>query len=177
MTTPNNDKHRRGELMAGIYEMYFKDVKLYFIKYTHNEMRAEDMTQDLFVRLMNYEEMIKEETARNFVFTIARRMVVDDARHREFVRRATVGYLQKMEENRFWLDSETMECRQLREIELAIVGRLPKRMAQVYSMTRFDGKTSDELASELGISRRTVEYHLFVSRKEVRRCLGKIMSL
>ena len=42
---------------------------------------------------------------------------------------------------------------------------MPKKMAMVYSTTRFDGKTADELAEELHISTRTVEYHLYVSRR------------
>lgn len=48
---------------------------------------------------------------------------------------------------------------------------LPKRMAQVCELTRFGGKTSQELADELHISKRTVEYHLLVSRREIRQAL------
>lgn len=167
----------RKDIIAEIYKMYFNDVKFYFFKYTHDEMRAEDMTQDLFVKLMSYEDMIVGETARSFVFTIARRMVVDDVRHCEFVRRATLDYQHKMDENRFWQDCETLECKQIKEMERAFLAGLPVKMAQVYRMTRFDEKSSDELASELGISKRTVEYHLFVSRKEIRRKMRMAMSL
>lgn len=176
----NNGTHP--ELVAAIYEQYFGEVKRYFLKYTHEcgmanaEQQAEDMTQDLFVKLMNYEEMIVAETAKSFVFTIARRMVVDEARHQEFVRRATQGYLLKMEENRFWQDSETLECKQIREMELKALSRLPKKMAQVYRLTRFEDKTSQELAEELHISKRTVEYHLLVSRREIRNTLRRAIN-
>ena len=177
MADSNNVTSRRGKLVAGIYKMYFSDVKLYFLKYTHDEMRAEDMTQDLFVKLMNYEDMIVEETAKSFVFTIARRMVVDDVRHCEFVRRAISGYVQAMDGKRFWQDSETLECRQIMDMEQKLLAVLPKKMAQVYRMTRFDGLSADELSAELGVSKRTVEYHLFVSRREIRSKLKAAMSL
>lgn len=167
----NNKTNSQHQIIAGMYEQYFGEVKLYFLKYTRDEMRAEDMTQDLFIKLMTYEDMIVEETARSFVFTVARRMVVDDARHQEFVRRAAEGYVHQMEQQRFWQDSETLECKQLRQMEQAALARLPQRMAEVYRLTRFEERTSQELSEQLGISRRTVEYHLLVSRREIRRTL------
>ena len=54
----NQDEHLR--LISEIYERYLEEVRLYFTKYTRDEMRAEDMAQDLFIRLMNYKEMILE---------------------------------------------------------------------------------------------------------------------
>lgn len=164
------------ELIAEIYKRYFSNVQRYFQSYTHDAMRAEDMTQDLFIRLMGYESMIVEETAYSFVFTIARRMIVDDARHQAFMRKATDGYLQRMEGERFWQDSETIECRQIAEMERAALRRLPQKTARVYSLTRFEEKTPKELSEQLGISKRTVEYHLFVSRKEVRRMVRKAIN-
>lgn len=175
ITTPQPESGKR-ELIAGIYERYLGDVQRYFQSYTHDMMRAEDMAQDLFIKLMGYEDMIVEETAHSFVFTIARRMIVDDARHQTFVRRAVSDYTQRMESERFWQDSETLECRQIAEMERAALRRLPQKMARVYSLTRFEEKTSQELSEQLGISRRTVEYHLFVSRKEVRQMLRKAIN-
>lgn len=168
----NNKNH--SELISEIYEQYFSEVKLYFLKYTRDEMLAEDMAQDLFIKLMNYEEMIIPKTAKSFVFTIAKRMVVDDARHQQFVRRATQGYA--LQSERFWQDAESLECKQLREMELKALNTLPQKMAQVYRLTRFEEKTSQELAEELHISKRTVEYHLLVSRREIRRMLKQAVN-
>ena len=72
--------------------------------------------------------------------------------------------------------TETLECKQLRKMELAALNRLPKKMAQVYRLTRFEEKTSQELAEELHISKRTVEYHLLVSRREIRSMLRKAIN-
>lgn len=162
--------------IADIYKRYFGDVQRFFQSYTHDVMRAEDMTQELFIKLMGYENMIVEETAHSFVFTIARRMIVDDSRHRTYVRLSMQEYTQRMSEERFWKDSETVECRQIAEMERNAIGRLPEKMARVYAMTRFEGKTAQELAAELSISKRTVEYHLLMSRKEVRRMLKKAIN-
>jgi RNA polymerase sigma-70 factor (ECF subfamily) len=172
----STDYTTRQSRITEIYNRYFCEIKLYFLKYTHDEMQAEDLVQDLFVKLMGYSDMIVDDTAKSFVFTIAKRMMVDNARHQEFVRRATRGYLLEQAQHRFWQDSETLECKQIAEMELAKVRTMPPRMAQVYSLTRFEGKTAQELADELHISKRTVEYHLLVARREVRTALKKAIN-
>lgn len=168
-------------LIADIYQQYANDVKLYFLKYTREAgmadpmLMAEDMTQDLFVKLMGYEDMIISDTAKSFVFTIARRMIVDDARHQQFVRRAVEGM--KYEQDHFWQESETLECKQLKEMEIKKLRTLPKKMAQVYELTRFQEKTAQEIADEMHISKRTVEYHLLMSRREIRQSLRMAVNM
>ena len=155
-------------MFSEMYTEMYDEVKHFFIRYTRDESRAEDMVQDLFVRLLDFKDIIVGATARSFVFTTAKRMVIDDARRAAFIRRATSELKVKAMNNMYWNDSETLECKQIREMEQAKLRTMPKKMAMVYSMTRFDGKTADELAEELHISKRTVEYHLYVSRREVR---------
>jgi len=168
-------------LIADIYVQYANDVKLFFLRYTREArmadpmLVAEDMTQDLFLKLMGYQEMIVSDTAKSFVFTIARRMIIDDARHQYFVRKATEGL--KLEQERFWQDSETLECKQLREMEIKKLRTMPKKMAQVYELTRFQELSAQEIADQMGISKRTVEYHLLVSRKEMRQTLRKAVNM
>ena len=160
-----------------VYRKYRMDLWRYFMSYVHDEMMAEDMVHDLFVKLMGYDDMIIETTAKSFLFTIANRMMVDEMRHQQFVRRATVGYQLQREQDCFWQDSETLECRQLAEMEQAKLRTLPQRMAEVYRLTRFEGRSAQELADELNISKRTVEYHLLMARREIRQTLRKAINM
>ena len=73
------------ELVASIYKMYYNDLKLYFLSYTHDVMAAEDMLQDLFVKVMSL-DIISLNTAKNLLLVMAKRMIVDNARHKAIVR-------------------------------------------------------------------------------------------
>lgn len=49
------------------------------------------------------------------------------------------------------------------ELELKIeeiIGRLPERTRQVFTMSRMQGKSNEEIAQELGLSINTVKYHI-----------------
>ena len=73
-TNPNMDTISR------IYNMYAEEVKRYFVSQFHDVMLAEDMLQDLFLKLMK-KDLISDQTAKNLLFVIARRMVIDRIRH------------------------------------------------------------------------------------------------
>lgn len=166
--TNNNVSDMSQCLVSKIYTDYFKEVVLYFCSYTHDEMRAEDMTQDLFMKLLNYDAVIIEETAKSLILTMARRMILDDARHLAFLRKSTDKLQSTAEQNRYWVESESLECRQIYDMERRIVEGLPNKMQQVYAKTRYEGLSSAEIAEQMNISKRTVEYHLLMSRKIVR---------
>lgn len=158
-------------LISRVYTDYYKEVVLYFCSYTHDEMKAEDMTQELFLKLLNHNIMVIEQTAKSLIFTMAKRMILDDARHVAFVRKST-GHLEySMQQDIYWTESEPLECRQMAEMEKNIVGRLPKKMREVYCLTRFEGMSNTDIAEKMNISKRTVEYHLLKSRKIVRNAM------
>ena len=45
---------------------------------------------------------------------------------------------------------------------------LPLRRRKIYVMSRFEGKSASEISANLQLSPRTIENHLFISRKEIR---------
>ena len=51
--------------------------------------------------------------------------------------------------------------------------QLPEQRRKIYIMSRFENKSSADIAAQLGISSRTVENHLFISRKEIREYIQK----
>lgn len=158
-------------IISEIYQETYSEVKRFFLRYTHDTSGAEDMAQDLFMRLLELKDTIVWVTARSLIFTTAKRMVIDSARRAAFIRRSKEELKVKAEKNIYWNESESLECKQIRELELKKLDSMPPKMAKIYRLTRFEDKTADELAEEMHISKRTVEYHLYVSRREMRKAL------
>lgn len=111
--------------------------------------------------------MIRRDTLKYFLFTIVRNLLND------YLRR----YYKRQEIDRYLYDTlpvTTVEpesrivADELRRLESQRVSALPEQRRKVYIMSRFQDKPADDIAEELNLSKRTVENHLFISRKEVR---------
>ena len=127
---------------TGCYDLIFR----YIYNKINNRERAEDLTQDTFLRLLSYRDMfyLNIDTIKYFVYTIARNLVTD------YLRR----YYKEQEINAYLLETVRTSVDDVEN--------------KLYAMNRFQYKTAFEISTELRISPRTVENHLLISRKEIR---------
>ncbi len=154
-------------LITEYYEEYRQSVFFYICRRIENRSDAEDLTQDAFLRLLEYRMMIRRDTLKYFIFTIVRNLLND------YLRR----YYKRQEIDRYLYDTlpvttveseSRMVADELRRLESRRVSALPEQRRKVYIMSRFQDKSAEDIAEELKLSRRTVENHLFISRREVR---------
>lgn len=164
--------HQDSHLIACIYNRYYIDLKMYFMSYTHNVMEAEDMIQNLFLKVMTI-DTITYDTAKGLLFVMAKRMVIDDARHKTIVRNVEkeLRYSQN-----YYVSSPAvrMEASNILSLVNQHVDTLPTKRAHIYRMNKCEGMTTDEIATELNLSKRTVETHIYLSSKAVKNFLRKI---
>lgn len=160
------------QLIADFYVKYHRLVNLYIYYKIGNKEDAEDLSQDVFLRLMDYDQMLREDTIKSFIFTISHNLIIDYLR-RLYKERAASSYMYEYMERY----TEEMENRMIADdllsrekYKLSLLS--PQRRA-VYVMNRFEGMSSREISQKLNISPRTVENHLLTSRKEVREYMRK----
>ena len=134
-------------LITEYYEEYRQSVFFYICRRIENRSDAEDLTQDAFLRLLEYRMMIlrryykRQEIDRYLYDTLPVTTVEPESR---------------------------MVADELRRLESRRVSALPEQRRKVYIMSRFQDKSAEDIAEELKLSQRTVENHLFISRREVR---------
>lgn len=161
-------------LIDRLYRSCYHDLKMYIMGYTHDEMCAEDMVQELFIKVMKVDSLTSK-TARNLLFVMAGRMIVDDARHKAFVRRLHDGVAQVMDKYDSVSVVERITCRQIEEHEERRLLTMAPQRALVYRMWRKEDLTAGEIADRLNLSKRTVENHLYLSRKEMKESLKHVI--
>lgn len=162
------------EIIATLYKSSYDDLKRYLTSYTHDVMAAEDMAQDLFIKMMSI-DIITEDTARNLAFTMAKRMIIDDARHKAFVRKQE----KNLRETASIYDSFSITSKiahdEIALMENQILDNMAPKRASVYRMYRHEELTAQEIADKTGLSKRTVEVHIYLSTKQVREQLRKAL--
>ena len=161
------------EVVASIYKMYYNDLKLYLLSYTHNTMAAEDMLQDIFLKVMSL-DIITIDTAKSLLLVMAKRMIIDDARHKAFVReseRHIKDSINQLERS----PMQRIEAADMLSFEQRHLAKMPAKRANIYKMYKHNGIPADKIADMLSLSKRTVEAHIYMSTKDMRSYLRKIV--
>ena len=149
------------------YKEYYPVIYRYVRCRIRCKYEVEDLVQDVFMRLLDYDNMLQKSTIQSFLFTIARNLVTDYLR----------CYYRKQEmiscayENAIEFTcgpEEEIIAKDLLIIERLRLSAFPQQRRKIYSMSRFEEKTLCEISEELQLSKSTVENHLFIGRKVMR---------
>ena len=87
------------------YEEYYQVILTYITYRITHRYEAEDLAQDVFVRLLDYKQMLRPDTVKYFLFAIARNIVTD------YIRR----YYKKQEIDSYMYDFAVTPMRQKRQ--------------------------------------------------------------
>lgn len=163
-----NMESLNNKMVACAFRQYHRSVYLYFYGSIGIKEEAEDLSQDAFLRLSEYGWMLRPDTVKGFLFTIARNLKVDYLRR--YYKREQVAFA--------YFYGKPLSCENMAEQRMVVedilsnekmkILQMPLQRRKVYSMVRFEGKSIAEIANCLNLSMRTVENHLSIGRKEIR---------
>lgn len=160
------------QLIEDAYKEYRQSVISYIYYRIGNKEASEDLAQDVFLRLMDYRQIVCAETIRNFIFVIARNLTRDYFRH-FYIKQEATSYIYDNQPSCTHITEEQVVANDLQALERGRVACLPEQRRKIYLLARFEGKEVSEIARQLDLSPRTVGNHLYLGRKEVREYIRK----
>ncbi len=142
-------------------------LRAYFLKRTGNRTEAEDLTQDVLVRVLNQAETVDIATAKSYVFTAAANLLRD--RIRQAAARRTDAH-PELSDPSLTLSSRAlveeispervlMARQTLQDVLKALEG-LGQRTKDIFVLYRIEKMKQHEIANLYGLSHTTVERHL-----------------
>lgn len=166
--TPSQDSTQPSDLIEYAYNEFRPAIVSYISYRLNNEDKAEDFAQDVFVRLIDYKEMLRPQTVQSFVYTIARNIVIDYLRQRNR-RQEVIANMYDFQDIPVKDDivSKLYE-KQILQLEQNKLHTFTPQRKIVYSLYRYEEMSIDEISQNLNIAHRTVENHLLVGRKMMR---------
>lgn len=133
---------------------------------------AEDIVQNVFLKLLTTDKMISEVTLPSLVYTVARNLITD------YYRRHT-----NYEEYEHYIKSQGLSSQEsvfsVREITERLergLARLPENCREIYRMHIYGGMKVSEISQELGEGYKSVEHRLGFARKAMRQYLWRYAS-
>lgn len=133
---------------------------------------ASDLTQEAFTRMLRTGAFERVENPRAYLFRAARNLVIERARQGK---RKETGLFPFDDERDAPAGPEqtlAMEAADLRRgIRRALLA-MPRRTRRIFLMHRLRSQTYREIATEIGIQEKGVEYHMMRALERCRRAVA-----
>jgi RNA polymerase sigma factor (sigma-70 family) len=139
-----------------LYEKWRPALTAYFMRRVGNHAEAEDLTQEVFIRLLRSD--FSEGAPNLFIFRVAQNLLIDRARRASVRRRYRQSVLAADELEIDPLDPQRVA---IGRAELARLGSaleaLPERTRVMFTLYRIDKMSQDEIGDAFGISKSAVK--------------------
>ncbi len=124
---------------------------------------VEDLCHDVYVRIYEAAQREIPDPVRPFVFTVARNLLLNRARHENVVAIEAVADLDLLGValDEPGPDRSAIARQELHRFQLAL-DRLPPRAREVVVMRKIEGLSRPEIAARLGIAQSTVSEYLAI---------------
>lgn len=156
-----------------LFHMYKQKLYGYVLRLTESEMLAEDIVQDVFLKLWNDHDSLNTiDNFGSYLFRMSKNQVIN---HFKRMAHETLIVAELFQQNPAG-HNETQEIVALKDIEKIlgdILEKLPPQQKSVYRLSREEGRTHDEIANLLKISPNTVKNHIVQAMSTIRTQLRK----
>lgn len=156
-----------------LFDRFYSPVVRFATAMLHDAVFAEDVVQEVFYDVYMHRDRIREDTPiSGYMFTICRNKIADI-----FRREGSRMKYQELSEEAYEVPYESLiDAADLEVIVRGCVDAMPEQRRRVWRMSKEENRTSAEIAGILSISRRTVEKHIELAMKEIRKCIREYLN-
>lgn len=151
---------------SGIYRHYHPALYIYLLRFCKVPSLAEDLVHDVFLKIWEVRERINPKLsfsgylyriARNHVFKTISRLATDEQMREQLYRQlADIDPAQP---------EEVVRTREYERLFEEALSKLTTQRLKVFRLCRQEGKSYDEAAAILGISRNAVKKHMVLGMR------------
>ena len=158
-------------LITNYYIAHRDELLAYAVSRLGDCCLAEDIVQNVFLRLLTSDKVISAVTLPALVFAMTRNQVYDYFRHHIAVEQYELYIKGVCSE--LTTDESILSAREVMEQLERGLARLPENCREIYRLHIYDGMKVGEISRELGEGYKSVEHRLGAARKAIRQYLQK----
>lgn len=166
------DEQERKKKFERFFIVTFPKVKAFSWKILKSEDDAEDIAQDVFVKLWDNPEIWeKQDTWNSYIYTMVRNRIYNFIKHKS----VEFNYQEQLaQEDSPSFETDIHDELYAKEIELLLklaLDSMPEQRKKVFIMSRKEGLSNQEIADNLQLSVRTVERHIYLALQELKKVI------
>ena len=168
-----------------LFNEHYQKFVYFAMGYVKDEAKSQDFVADAFCTFWEKkDELPNDINAPGYILTIVRNNCLNYLQHEKVKLRAA----KELSDHAQWVMDTKINsleaCKpdkifseEIKQIANNTINNLPKRTAKIFRMSRFEQLSHREIAKQLGVSTKTVEYHITQSLKELRINLKDFLTL
>lgn len=159
-----------------LFNKYYENLCDFGLRYEPNLAIVEEKISDVFILLWNKRKQLKNiDNPKPYIYVIAKNSLI---------KKPKIKLMDRLDENygkHVLLSPSKEEEMIVQEQEdlnagviLSIIDKIPKKSLRIFELSRIDGFKYKEISEIVGLSPRTVENHIALAMKCIRKELEKL---
>ena len=167
-----NEKKVLAQLAAGddnafviVYERYHKVVNNFIRRYVKSPEAAEDLAQEVFMKIWKrHEQLVEINSFKSYLLRVTRNHTIDFLRRAAKLDIAKAEIIYHAREMRS-VTNEVIVLNEYVEQLRKVYESLSPKTQEVFKLVKGEGRSYEEVAALLGLSRNAVKMHIMKGNK------------
>lgn len=161
---------KRGDTLAFdiLYNEYSPKLYRNILRMVKQEILAEEILQDVFIKLWEKKETLNIETSlKSYLFRIAHNLIMDIFRRAAFDKHL-LQHLISISTQHACNTNEIIDLKDTQILLQEAIDSLSTQRRKIYLLVKFEGKSYKEVSELLNISQSTISDHIVKATKTVK---------
>lgn len=159
---------------SNLFMLYFPKLKLFLAGFLESDVEAEDLAQDVFVKLwQNRHALAKVENLNAYLYRIAKNTLytyLDRSFSMDLINDTNSYHIPSIDEL-----EELIYAKELEELIDLTINKMPPQRKTIFCLSRKQGLSNEAIALQLNISKRTVETHISAALADLRKVISILL--
>jgi RNA polymerase sigma-70 factor (ECF subfamily) len=140
-----------------LFRFYYPGLVTFVSQIISDHDEAEEIVQDFFVNVWTARKNIQKSSSLKSYFFVSVKNRAFNYLKKEQIKEKTFSQLKELVEKDFLFQPDLFVESEIRQQITKAMEKLPTRTREVFMFSRFKGLSNNEIATQLDISKRTVE--------------------
>lgn len=152
-----------------LFLRYYANIVRFLARMFKDEARAKDIAQNIFLKVwLGREKLDENKSIKNYLYVLAKNEAINNLRYESRISH----YDDSMQPEDSVGVLEEVNCRETGEIIRRCIEHMPSQRRYVFKMSREENLSNKEISEMLNISVRTVEKHIELALKDLRKVIS-----
>lgn len=151
------------------YEYYGK-TKSFLLSFVHDPAICEDIAQEIFVKVWTMRRILPEvRSLDSYLYRMSKNAALNYLRSAKRELHAEAD----AEDDRIL--EEAISAKQKLTVLGGVISNMPLKRRSIFLMSRIFGISNEQIAEQMNVSKKTVENHINLAGKELRRAMAEML--